>query len=115
MEKYPSEMAADFRRFYGISIWDIPTKVCWAEAIMLFKQLIKNTESLTLASMNQWERPFSFSDMIEMDKWDLVYATNSKKRERYKRPWEAPKKITKGTTTMPLNKAIEFFSRLGHK
>lgn len=114
MEKYPSEMAADFRRFYGISVWDIPKKVTWAEAILLFRQLMKNTESLTLAAINQWERPFSYSDRIAMDNFDLLFAANSEKKgDGYPRPWNAAKKITKGS--MPLDKAIEFFSRLGHK
>jgi hypothetical protein len=113
MEKFPSEMAADFRQFYGVSVWDIPTKITWAEALLLFRQLMNTTESRTLAAMNQWERPFTFGDVIAMEHWDLTYAANSEKKERFKRPWEVAKKLTKGT--MPLDKAVQFFSRLGHK
>lgn len=107
-------MAADFRRFYGISIWDIPKTVPWVEAILLFKALMNNTESVTLAKINQYPYTFNKSDMLLMDTYDLILAANSeKKTDGYPRPWDAPKRINKGT--IPLSVAIDFFARLGHK
>jgi hypothetical protein len=121
LEKYPAEMAHDFRKIYGYSIFDVGNIVPWGEALAHLMVLKATPESLLYVALSDGEvtRPWSFFEVALYDIIDVLIASiprgkGSKKPQPIPRPWKNNKK-TIGKGSLPLKVGIEFFARLGHK
>lgn len=118
IEKYPIEAATDLRKFYGISVFDIPEKISWAEAVLLFSGLMKNTESQLRAAVLEIPSTYTYSDMIAIESINLFARANTdpkKKIDRIRGVWEKDNSTKKiNTRALPEKEAEEFFRKLGH-
>lgn len=95
IEKHPVAIAADFRKHYNLSIFEIGKTYTYKEAIHLTAALFNNTNSLTFAEYYSWDYPVSKEYLAVADLYDLTFAINSKKKNvKYPRPF---KQKTEGT------------------
>ncbi|MDR0435792.1 MAG: hypothetical protein LBH11_03380 [Propionibacteriaceae bacterium] len=91
-ERYPRELAADFREFYSLSFSPGDT-LTWGEAWLLVNALAIDARSRTHAAYSGWTCPASHETQALYDLFDLVVAVNTptgKQRLRHPRPWDTP-------------------------
>lgn len=121
LQQYPGEMAHEFRKNYGYSIFDVGNTVTWNEALIHLQFLKHLPESWLHVAMSEGKirRPYSVIEEALANQLDVSIATAvGKKFKPTDRPWlsgkSGLKKVgTKGT--IPSNVAIKFFAQLGHK
>lgn len=111
-------LAADFRRQFGLSIFEMGETYSVVEAMYLMISLLKDPGTELCAAKNGWDYPESRELQLLKDTWDLHSAINTakgKKPIRYPRAFKLAvdnaKKLTKGV--LPLNtarKVLEFMN-----
>lgn len=87
---HPSELAFDFRSFFGISYLEIGRSVTYLEAAQLISILIQKPDSWLCAAMAKWKHPVSNEWTVLVNTYDLLAQVNSKKKPKpYPRPWKS--------------------------
>ena len=91
IEEHRAAVEYDFRtRFPGLpeGVYSVPEQMGWSEAIRAVRTLRADPSTQLAAAMEQWAHPFSRTEAILADVYDLEYAkAGVKKRQPYPRPW----------------------------
>lgn len=89
IEDHGSEIAFDFRKFFGVSYLEIGRSITYKEAAQLIAILIKDPSSWICAKLVDWKHPVSEEWMVLANIYDLTALVNSRKKPKpYPRPWK---------------------------
>lgn len=91
MNLHRTELVADFRAIYSVSVWDVGSR----ELVTLIRSLVSDPTSRFHAAIAGWKHPISYEGMAQLDLYDLLYQSWKRKGrfKPYPRPW--PDKATK--------------------
>lgn len=97
IEEHRAALRYDWRSRFGRGLDEsVPDDIGWDEAIDLVRVLRTDPSSMLAASVEKWDYPFSRTEVILADIWDLSHAkAGPKKPERYPRPFKTPDASTK--------------------
>lgn len=119
IEKYPTAIAADFRIFYRISIFDMGVEYTYLEAILLTSNLKGMSNSHLQAAINKWDYPVSPEYIVLTEVYNIIKASNWDKKRGKLKPYPMPysrmvkdsnsKRI--GNNAMEFNKAKELLQK----
>jgi hypothetical protein len=89
IEDHRAALAADFRQQFGISIYEIGESVSYAEAVDLVRALSNDPQTHLFADLAGWQYPYSRTDLLLADLWDLLAKVNSADDDapRHPRPY----------------------------
>lgn len=76
IEDHRISLAADFRREFGISIYQIGTVVSFAEAVDLVQALQRDPGTYLFQELAEWEYPYSRTNILLADLFDLIARVN---------------------------------------
>lgn len=100
MIQYPSEIAYDFRRFFGISPWD--KSVSDEEFIHLIDALLRENNSRFLTEIYGRIAPFENGDVASWMSIDLFIQANTDPKKSKFKPTEKPWDKIKDTELKPV-------------
>lgn len=76
IEDHRVSLAADFRREFGVSIYEIGTAVSYAEAVDLVQALQRDPGTYLFQELAQWSYPYSRTNILLADLFDLIATVN---------------------------------------
>lgn len=83
---HKAEAVSDLRRFYHVSLWDVPLRELW----LLVHMLMRDPGSWLHAAVAGWDYPVSREWSVLVDLVDVQMASKSKRKPKpYPRPFDA--------------------------
>lgn len=117
IEESEKEFVHDFRKFYGLSVYDMGKTFSYREGIHLTTMLLSLPDSAVAAKKQNWKYPVSREWIVLSHLYDLLFAVNSKKgskQKQYPNPFGNDSNRL-GKTRLPSNKAKELLARMNPK
>lgn len=84
-------MVADFRRVYGLSLYEMGRAYTWREGHTLSMKLLEDSSSLTHTAFAEWTRPMSLEELATRQLINVLKAVNTPKGKAVKfdkMPWD---------------------------
>lgn len=92
--EHRTQLAGDLRSHYGVSLWDLGVGLSWVEFYHLVEDLLNDPTSRLFTAMAGNKFPFSREWVLLADIFDVLAASNSKRKPKpYPRAW--PEKQTR--------------------
>lgn len=112
MDEHRGAFEYDWRTRFRLPLSAVGRSMPWGEAWRLTQILAGDSSSLVASTLAGWPHPFSQTDRILADLFDLQHRSKARKRpDPYPRPWAEGNRKRLGRSSLPPMTAREALRR----